>query len=274
MNETRSWDELSRHYHDEVISPFAPGVRFPLRSDLRARVTGWKRDGVAGDRVVLDCGCGIGEALVEVAGQVGLAAGIDFSEGMLTESEARLSTLGIEAHLRMGERALSALRQALEALESGSRRTFLVRGDLNRLGAVAARAHLTLAINSIVPATEPEARHMFQEVAATVRPEGELIAVFPSRDSLVYLRGLFEESGDDFGSVGSLEEKTGEFRNCEGELQWFLSEEEIRRYCDEAELIPERLEKIEYPWRMLRESGWGYFPGQPEVWDWYLVARR
>lgn len=267
------WNHLATRYHDEVISPFARGVEFRLEKDLDERLSSWERDGTAAERVAIDFGCGCGEALLLLAGRVGLSAGFDGSEGMLVEAQRLLA----------GERAIHApvggwppLRKALNAVgsaESSRAKTLLVKGDLRRLGSLRESVDLALAINSICPSTTAQAVTLFRNISGSVRPGGELIAVWPSYDTMEHLFRLFRASGQDPSSVGTLRPE-GVFVSDVGAQQKYATADEITSWHEEAGFEMVRLEKICYPWPLVRESGWGFFPGRPRIWDWYSHARR
>ena len=112
--EQQSWDELAKRYHDDVITPFDPEVDFRLKRDLDRLLRGWRREATLGRRVVIDFGCGIGEATQLVAGQAGLAAGLDFSAGMLDQTQRRLERFGHEVRRLEGPRSLRTLRRLVD----------------------------------------------------------------------------------------------------------------------------------------------------------------
>ncbi|MCA9254703.1 MAG: class I SAM-dependent methyltransferase, partial [Phycisphaerales bacterium] len=76
------WDAFSANYHAESVTPFARGVRFRLRNDLRQLIADWRNDGRRA-RVFVDFGCGPGDALERVAGRFPLSVGVDFAPKML-----------------------------------------------------------------------------------------------------------------------------------------------------------------------------------------------
>ena len=94
-DEIRSWDAAAAAYDAWVISPFAPDVDFPVRNHVRRLLDTWKQRGELRRRVAFGCGCGKGQALTLIAGQVGFACGLDFSPRMLDLSERLLKTRGI-----------------------------------------------------------------------------------------------------------------------------------------------------------------------------------
>ena len=79
------WDAVAdeARYESWVMSPFARGIDFRLRGDVRRLLARWKRAGGLERRVVLDLCCGRGDATALAAGRVGFAAALDFSPKML-----------------------------------------------------------------------------------------------------------------------------------------------------------------------------------------------
>ena len=69
----RDWDAFSANYHAESVPPFAKGVRFRLRRDLRQLMQAWRTNAQSTNRVFVDFGCGPGDALELVAGIRGLS---------------------------------------------------------------------------------------------------------------------------------------------------------------------------------------------------------
>jgi SAM-dependent methyltransferase len=226
--------------------------------------------------VVIDFGCGIGEALALVAGKVGIVAGIDFSAGMLKQSKKRLERSGFKSVHLTGRRSLWALRRLIQHhLHSFTQPpTFsLSYGNLLRLKALYESCDLALAINSIGPPSVTHAYRMFAQIAASVRHGGVLVAVLPSLDTMDHLYAL-ERRNNVFPSlVGSVDHSTGIYAD-EGERAKFFTPDEIKQLCDDSGLLVERLEKVRYPWSLMKRSGWGYYPRSPRIWDWYLVARK
>ena len=57
--------------------------------------------------------------------------------------------------------------------------------------------------------------------------------------------------------------------------QCYHTPETIKTELAESDLEVERLEKIYYPWELVRRFDYGYFPdAREEIWDWYLIARK
>jgi SAM-dependent methyltransferase len=264
------WDEASDDYDSWVISPFAPGVDFPLRGDVRRLLAAWKRRGVLERKVVLDVGCGRGDGLALVAGRVGLAVGIDFSPRMLDLGERFLKARGIAPARAPGGAGLGRVVRGLRQRAAGTR-TLLVRADMRSLAPLRGSADLVLAISSISPTRPGLAGRVFDAVASCLKPGGTFLAVLASLDAFHYLLALADRRGVALPDAGRVD-ADGMFHE-NGERQKFFAPAEITRLCEASGLRRLALRKVRYPWPLVRRFGWGYFPGHPRLWDWYLVAR-
>jgi SAM-dependent methyltransferase len=277
QEELQWWDDLARHYHQDVITPFDPKVDFRLRRDLNGQFRAWRRDGTLDRRVVLDLGCGIGEAIEMVAGTVGVAAGIDFSDGMLDASQRRLEAAGLQVRRLGGSQSLRQLRRLVDRREASADTpplAVLARGNLLRLRSLEESCDMALAINSTAAESLTQAYRMVQQICACIKPGGVLIAVFPALDNVDYLRRLHQRHKADMRNLGHVSDDGRMYIHGDGEPQKFYTPEEIGELCDCHGLQIQRLDKIRYPWKVVARYGWGYFPRSPRLWDWYLVAKR
>jgi SAM-dependent methyltransferase len=267
------WDAVSEQYEAWVISPFAPHVRFPLRADVRRLLAVWKRRGELRHRTVFDLGCGRGDGVALVAGRVGFAVGIDFSPRMLDLSERFLRARGITPERYRGRAGLARVAAELRAFAAGNgrgARTVLVEGDMESLAPLRHSADLVLAISSISPARPGLSGHVFEQVVSSLKPGGTLMAVLASLDAFQYLVALADRLGVELPDLGRVDAH-GMFHEG-GEQQQFFTPAHIRQLCVESRLRVRALAKIRYPWQLVRRFGWGYFPGRPRLWDWYLVG--
>ena len=268
------WDAVSEKYDAWVISPFAPQVRFPLRTDVRRLLGTWKRRGELRRRVVFDLGCGRGDGVSLVAGRVGFAVGLDFSPRMLDLSERSLRSRGITPERYRGRAGLARVAADLRAFAGGNgrgERTVLVEGDMESLASLRHSADLVLAISSISPARPGRAGRVFDQVVSSLKPGGTLMAVLASLDAFHYLSALADRLGVELPDLGRVDAH-GMFHEG-GEQQQFFAPGDIRRLSRESGLRVQALAKVRYPWPLVRRFGWGYFPGHPRLWDWYLVGR-
>jgi SAM-dependent methyltransferase len=275
QDESVEWDELASHYQEQVISPFSPEVRFKLPADIRRILRAWRTDGTINSRVVLDFGCGCGDSLLLVAGRVGLAVGIDFSEGMLTQSQIRLERKGIHVTRYNRRQGLRAVAQRIDSLKKGrltDPQTVLVNANVFRLGSVRASADLGMAINSICPQNAQQLCAIFRQVTASVKHDGTCIFVFPSLDTMYHLFELVRRHKVTPPDLGVIELRDDMYLEPEGGKQKFFTPDEIEELFKSNRWNIDRVEKIRYPWNLVRRFGWGYFPRHERLWDWYVVG--
>jgi SAM-dependent methyltransferase len=273
-DEIASWDAVADTYDTSVISPFAPQVDFALRGDVRRLLGTWKRTGGLKRRIAFDFGCGRGDGLALFAGQVGFACGLDFSKRMLDLSERLLKTRFIAPSRyprRNGLKRLSDDLRKFAVRKGGGTKTALVEADMRDLAPLRHSADLALAINSISPARAGDTSRIFNQVVSALKRGGTLIAVLPSLDAFRYLNALANRLGVDLPEAGHVDEN-GMFHE-DGEQQKFFTPAEITQLCETSRLHVLAVKKVRYPWNLMGRFGWGYFPGRPRLWDWYLVAR-
>jgi SAM-dependent methyltransferase len=270
-DEVAWWDAAADAYDAWVIHPFARGVDFPLRGHIRRLLAGWKRRGELERRVAIDFGCGRGQGLAFFAGRVGFACGLDFSTRMLDLSERALKRRGISASRYPRRGGLVRLRHDLRKFQPGASRTALVEADMRDLSPLRRSADVALAVNSILPARPADVPRVFNQVVSVLKRGGVLMAVLPSLDAFQYLLALAKRRGVRLPDVGRVDEQ-GMFHEG-GERQKFFLPAEIMRLSEASRLQVLALEKVRYPWTLMRRFGWGYFPGRPRLWDWALLAR-
>ena len=271
----RDWDAFSRNYHADSVTPFARGVRFRLRRDLRRLVRDWRSASGRRGRVFVDFGCGPGDALELVAGRVPLSAGVDFAPKMLGAAARRLRGLGVEAEMC---RSTDGFRQVRAMGVGGGERvddarTLLIEGDLRKLRAIRGCVDAATSINSICASNGRDASRMFVEMARSLRRGGRLFSVWPAVESLEYLFELDRRAGDDPAERGEVLRDDGVNVDATGYALKLFRAAEIRGLCASAGLVVEVLEPVRYPWAYMRELGWGYYPNRRCLWDWYVIAR-
>jgi SAM-dependent methyltransferase len=268
------WDRLAKHYHDEVITPFSPRVEFRLGDDLDRSLRRWKRDRSLARRIVLDLGIGCGESMLTHAGRVGMAIGLDFSPGMLQSARRTLAAADVHADPDWQLEDAVALASRVRRRRRLDPEVRLVRGDMRDLQALHGLGDLVLGINSITDGQLSATTTMFAEAARCVRPGGRFIGVFPALDTMQYLDSLCARLGVELEYVGEVDYPDGVYVDPGGTRQKFFLPEEIEQLCRAHGLKIRLMEKILYPWRMMEECGWGYFPRHPRLWDWYIIAER
>jgi SAM-dependent methyltransferase len=266
------WSALARDYDSAVLSPFLPGVNFPLHRTLRHLVAPWRRDGSLPTRVAVDVGCGTGPALPLLARYFPLVIGIDFAPGMIKASLRRTRDAG---HQPLVIRGTSALAKAAARTSSGfvTRCVLVAQADLYRVGSLDIAADVVLAINSALATTAIRRTKQFEAIARLTRSGGVAIFVLPALDGLAHLVRLHEQQRS-LHPVHSVRWDTGIVKDGSGVPQKYYVPSEIRELLDRSGFRILRMKRITYPWRIVKQYGWGAFHNAPPTWDWYVEARR
>jgi ubiquinone/menaquinone biosynthesis C-methylase UbiE len=269
------WDNASCDYDEKILSPFSKGVKNPLFKYI---------DKLDKDTVVADFGCGTGR-LVEILSKKKFkkVCGIDYSGNMLKMAIKRCASLNVE-YKNMNITNLSELYEKID---------------------------IAFAINSILPIDPNDTPKMIQEIYNALKPGGLFIAILPSFDTILYLKKLWLE--DYFNKLESKrkaklknnfpypianwlkKEKNKwkaelatylEFRKRKLNMtkhlyvddfvnvQRFIHENEIRPLLEKTGFKILYKDKVTYPWKLCKKYNYDYFPGNDEIWDWFVVAKK
>lgn len=57
-------------------------------------------------------------------------------------------------------------------------------------------------------------------------------------------------------------------------IQRFFNDNDIKPLFEKFGLNIIEYEKLYYPWDLAEKFGYGYFPGEEEIWDWFIVAEK
>lgn len=247
-------------YFTRVLSPWVPGVRNPLPARI---------DGLGGeDRLAVDVGCGPGVLTCYLAQRFGRVVSIDRDTAMIEAT----------AELVEGLRAQGAAFGKIE-----------LRHDewaaVDDLGG----AHLVCAVNSILETDPVLRRLMLRRLRSALAPDGVFLGVFPSMEAQVHLLELYAadlaRQGLDGAAIArAVEEEllvahrfdayAGTFASRGEPPQKFVYELELAWELRDEGLEPLEVERLVYPWEVCREVDAGFFPGETELWDWFVRAER
>lgn len=253
-------------YFRRVLSPWAPGVDNPL--------PGWvdrcaREAPDAGSALAVDVGCGPGVLTCYLAQRYGRVVAVDRDPQMVE--------------------ATSELVEKLRARGAPFGEVELRCADWAECGDLSRSASLVCAVNSILE-PEPGAR---QRLLAGLRDaltpgRGRILAVFPAMEAQVHLveifaaelaaRGLDDEEVaawlDRELAVGhSFDALLGTFASHGEPAQKFFYELELRWELADADLEVEALARVTYPWEVCRQVDAGYFPGEVELFDWFVAGK-
>lgn len=268
------WDAFSANYHAESVTPFAKGMRFRLRTDLRRLLADWAQARRRRRRIFCDFGCGPGDALELVAGKAAFAIGIDFAPRMLQLAAQRLRQRGVASETTTARSAWRRVQSYAEVADTNDAAptTLLVEADLRKLSALRGRVDAATSINSICAANRRDAERVFHEMARSLRAGGRLYTVWPTLESLEYLFDLQRAAGDPPETHGESLNGDGVHVDASGYTLKLFRADEIEALCNAAGLRLRVIEKIRYPWSYMQSLGWGDFSRRPCLWDWYTIA--
>lgn len=248
------WDAIAHTYYDQVLSPLVEGVRNPLIPFIK---------GLNHERYpnVADFGCGTGTLLLLLCQYFKHVWGIDFSTKMLDIAKERTSECSNVQLELLDMRDLGKLYDTFDI-------AFMVNA---------------IAVNHDTPGI------VLREINKCIHPNGLLAGIFPSFDTVLHLKeltynkyiseGLSTHLADkkireEFDKKHKMDEKDAFYSEDGVHIQKFFREEEIKDLIEKAGFTISRVEKVLYPWELCRKFGYGYFPGEDEIWDWFILAQK
>jgi SAM-dependent methyltransferase len=246
---SRDWDRVAENYFAEVVSPFfgstvPPALRRALDAIPAAR-----------RKTVADLGCGIGTLLPTLADRFRRVLAIDFSPAMLARARAACRAAHVSVH----------------------------RADLADLRHFRARLDVAVTVNAVLTPDPERLDRIFHGLAASLRPGGVLLGVFPAMEAVLY-QGLLihererrrHEPREARARTSRILERSkydfvhGTYR-VDGRAQKFFYAFELRHRLRRAGLRRVRLGRVRYLWGNAI-GGYESFPGEPPMWDWMVRA--
>lgn len=250
------WEKIAETYDCNVLSPLIPGVYNPLYEWIRRLEEEYRH-------TVADVGCGTGRLLPFLGKNFEKVWGIDWSHNMLLIAKARSA---IYPNIR------------------------LIQMDMRNLAALKTEFDVILSINSILIPDDREIIAILRNIWSSLRINGLLAAIFPSLDAVLHQRDIMISSyvkGENlsrrqatmkadayFVVKNKLNRVTRMYADDGVHLQRFFTPEDITSFLNANAFSILEFRKLLYPWKLTRKYGYGYFPGQPEIWDWFVIARK
>lgn len=132
------------------------------------------------------------------------------------------------------------------------------------------RVPLVVSCNAILPPPprRDQVTVMLANLARHLTPGGVIAAIFPAFDASEHAARL---AGGDHAARHLLDPEHLSFADDGANPQCYHTADSIRREADAAGLAVTWLEKVLYPWSLVRRYGYGHHPTSPEVWDWFAV---
>lgn len=215
------------------------------------------------DSTIADLGCGPGHILQYLSQKCREVVKIDYAENMLREAQKRNPQL--------------------------TNITYRV-GDLRNLGVWHGMFDTIIATNCILPGSVTEAENITREIFKSLKHGGSLVAVMPSMETCIYLArlklrqlmntGFSEENAmkkirTEFEQKKKFDGLFGFMRDDEHNLvQKYFYADEIEFMLKNAGFTIKTIEKVRYTWEHCKKYGYGYFPNEPEIYDWYVLAEK
>ncbi|MBS3167475.1 class I SAM-dependent methyltransferase [Candidatus Woesearchaeota archaeon] len=243
----KDWDRISKNYYPEIISPLSKGVKNPLYKEIaQLKFTDY----------AIDLGTGLGRLLPILSKKFKTVTALDYSEGMLNHAK-KYSKPNI---------------------------TF-VKGDIRNLKDFYNKFNLAVAINSIIMPSSKEIDKSFREVFKILKKQGKFIGIFPSMESFLYYGFLTFQSELRFNSESKAKQSTiyltdsKKFDYLFGTYdlngkQKALYEFELILRLKKAGFKNIKIQKVVYPWKEIKDAGFGNFKKFPELWDWIVIAKN
>ncbi len=253
------WDVICEDYHSYILSPFAleminkddDGKSRNLLLNYIETIPAVELKKMN----VLDVGCGPGNLIPYLVGKINLLVGVDISK--------------------------ESLRIA-EQLATSSANIDFVPHCINILDfEVTNKFDLIISSNSILPSSRKEVFNLFRKIRECLTPTGIFLAILPSFDTILYLKSLWENQGNNqvsqtFITEKLMNEKELAYADDGHHSQCYHTKDSIKIELGTSGLqLTQEPKKVYYPWELTHKFDYGYFPhAKEEIWDWFIVAKR
>lgn len=246
------WDEISKDYYNEILSPIKDSKDNLLMEDLNLI-----KD--SKNKSVIDIGCGIGEIEGFLSKKFNKVYAIDFSPKMIEKAKdnnRQLDNISFEVM------------------------------DMTKLDKLNSKYDIAIAVNSIIMPEIEKVDKSFNNIYNLLNQGGKFFCVLPSMEVYAYQALLIANKElSKTKNYAKIKEKVEEFipenehdfllgmTNFEG-MQKNYYRFEILWRLKKAGFKNINIEKIFYPWKDFKEAGQSYFPKEDLPWDWYVVCEK
>jgi len=250
------WDRSAKKYFDDVVSPFAEGVKNPIFWHLDNKITGNLKE-----LSVIDIGCGIGNFLPTLSQRFSKVVGIDFSPKMIDIAK--------------------------EKTKSYTNIQLLVR-DARDLTEFHNQFDVAVSVNSVLLPKIVDVEKILSQANQVLKENGTFLGVFPAMESFLYRALLVQEKAMEDGcseeeallkSKKDLDENTPcnfeagivKYPDCQ-QKNYYLFELKYRLW--KAGFSNIKIRKVHYPWEVYEDDTLLAFHGKQKLWDWFVYAKK
>lgn len=262
------WDIVCEDYYSYILSPFAPEMvtnekNGKIRNLIIEHIKSIPESDIS-QMDILDLGCGPGNLIPHISNKIKFLDGVDKSKESIRIAKKTASNYG-------EFKFTGVVSNILELNEDK-------------------KYDLIISSNSILPKNRSEVVDLFKKARELLKTNGKFVAILPSFDTTIYLRGLWEEYykglnisenqvsriSRAFNKTKLLDEATFSYADDGHTVQCYHTKQSILdEVCAAGLRLTTEPQKMHYPWELTRRFDYGYFPSaHEEIWDWFIVAER
>lgn len=264
-----NWDEVSKDYKKWVLGPWAKAMmtadpKHPnLGNFLLDEVLKYQKTVGRDHLKILDFGCGPGNILDYLPkANISEISGLDGSDTALQIASEKANKLGI---------------------------AFVpIHGDMRNYSNPT-HYDIIISTNSILPEKSDDIRNMFETIFKLMKDDGRVFFILPAFDACAalvdYWRDYYRETwnNDEFvqrcvraiEAAKKMDRQARLFADDGEHQQCFHTEQSIKDDLSACGFeIVGPIRRVSYPWDYAAKHDYGYFPGKPEIWDWYVEAKK
>jgi SAM-dependent methyltransferase len=250
--EAHEWDIVAKNYFQEVSSPFESDVINPLVNEIEKLSKKSK--------YVCDAGCGIGNLIPLISKSFGKVLAFDFSEKMVEAAKNNCTSL---------------------------KNVNIIQQDMTKLDFIETFDYV-FAVNSIIMPSSRKVDEAIYKLYESLKEKGQLIAIFPSLDSVLYQSMLINErqieKHDDENKAARITKRRIGKHKCDfftgitntGGRQKYFYGFELEHRLKKAGFKTIKMGKVLYPWKNLESSTLpkSVLDKNIMLWDWFVIAEK
>lgn len=165
-------------------------------------------------------------------------------------------------------------------------------GDMRYLSKWYGKFDVAISVNSVLPDSIKEVHIMLTEIHKTLKKNGKFVTIMASADgscvypALLKLRKFMQDGISEDDAIDKIEKEF--FEGHKFHFLGFTKDDPkqpiMQKYFYPFEIPIRlrdagfgkilRLEKVLYSWEHCRKYGYGYFPEEERIWDWFVVAKK